>query len=95
MPSRPRLGWQVIRVYFPVRAQWTQCSRPATRRPVSSNPATSAAAMRSPTSVRNPPSPPAARAVKRATVASLTGVPNNSASAWAVRFFDRNCPTYR
>jgi len=27
------------------------------------------------------------------TVASLTGVANNSASAAAVRFFDRNCPT--
>jgi hypothetical protein len=28
-----------------------------------------------------------------ATVPSLTGVPNSSASAVAVRFFDRNWPT--
>ena len=95
MPLRPRLGWQVIRVYLPVRAQCTQCSLPATRSPVSSNPATSASAIRSPTWVRNPSSPSAARAVMLATVASETGVPNSSASAWAVRFFDRNCPTYR
>ena len=30
-----------------------------------------------------------------ATVPSETGVPNSSAKAAAVRFFDRNCPTYR
>lgn len=30
-----------------------------------------------------------------ATVPCETGVPNSSANAWAVRFFDRNCPTYR
>src|SRR5690348_8880565 len=54
MPVRPRLAWQVIRVYLPVRAQCTQCSEPATRSPVSSNPATSDSAIRSVTSARNP-----------------------------------------
>jgi hypothetical protein len=33
------------RVYLPVRAQCTQCSLPSTRNPVSSNPATSLAAI--------------------------------------------------
>ena len=55
--SRPRLGWQVIRVYLPVRAQCTQCSLPATRSPVSSNPATSASAIRCVTVPRKPSEP--------------------------------------
>ncbi|SHL54833.1 hypothetical protein SAMN05443637_1442 [Pseudonocardia thermophila] len=95
MPSRPRLAWQVISVYLSVRAQCTQCSRPATRSPVSSKPATSAAMMRSATTSQNSPNPAAARRVIAATVASETGVENNSANAAAVRFLDRNCPTYR
>src|SRR3954451_15916918 len=41
------------------------------------------------------PVEPGGGAVMAATVASDTGVPNSSASAWAVRFLDRNCPTYR
>jgi hypothetical protein len=89
------LGWQVIKVYLPVRAQCTQCSLPATRRPVSSNPTTSDPVMRSVTSSRNPSSRSAARLVTVATVPSEMGVPNNSANAWAVRFLDRNCPTYK
>jgi hypothetical protein len=79
-------------VYLPVRAQCTQYSLPATRNPVSSNPATSEAAMASATSSRKCPRPSAARWVIVATVPSQTGVPNNSASACAVRFLDRNCP---
>ena len=51
--------------------------------------------MRSLTWSRNPSSPSAARVVMVATVPSDTGVPNSSASAWAVRFFDMNWPTYR
>ena len=83
------------RVYLPVRAQCTQCSRPSTRNPVSSNPATSLAAIRSRTCSRNPSSRPAARAVSAATVPDDSGMPNSSASACAVRFLDRNCPMYR
>jgi len=83
------------RVYLPVRAQCTQCSRLSTRNPVSSNPATSAAAMLSRTRSRKPPSLPAARAVMPATVPEDTGMPNSSASACAVRCLDRNCPMYR
>jgi hypothetical protein len=89
----PRLGWQVIRVYLSVRAQCTQCGVPATRSPVSSNPATSASARRSVSWLRKPSRRSAARVVMLATVPSDTGVPNSSASAWAVRFLDRNCPT--
>jgi hypothetical protein len=41
----PRLWWAVSRVYLPVRAQCTHASFSSTRNPVSSNPATSLAAM--------------------------------------------------
>jgi hypothetical protein len=44
---------------------------------------------------RNPPSLPAARAVMPATVPDDSGMPDNSASACAVRFSGRNCPAYR
>ena len=44
---------------------------------------------------RNTSSSSAARSEIAATVPSETGVPNSSASAWAVRALDRNCPTYR
>ena len=73
----------------------TQCSRPSTRNPVSSNPATSAAAMVSRTCARKPSSLPAARAVMPATVPDDSAMPNSSASACAVRSVDRNCPAYR
>ncbi len=39
-----------------------------------------------------PSSFPAARAVTAATVPDDSGMPNSSASAWAVRSFDKNCP---
>ena len=48
--------------------------------------------MRSLTWSRNFSSPSAARRVMVATVPAVTGVPNSSASAWAVRFSDRNSP---
>ena len=83
------------RVYLPVRAQCTQCSRPSTRNPVSPNPATGLPAICSRACSRNPPSRPAARAVSAATVPGDSGTPNNSASACAVRCFDKNCPMYR
>ncbi len=54
----PRLGCTMSRVYLPLRAQCTQCSRPSTRNPVSSNPATSAAAMPSRTRSRKSIEPP-------------------------------------
>jgi hypothetical protein len=46
------------RVYLLVRAQCTQASLPSTRNPVSSNPATSLAAIRSRTRSRKPSSRP-------------------------------------
>jgi len=95
MASVPRLGCTMSRVYLPVRAQCTLCSRPATRNPVSSNPATSAAAIWPRTCSRNPPGRPEARAVSAATVPDDSGTPNSSASACAVRCLDRNCPAYR
>src|SRR5262245_4272315 len=58
----PRRACTMSRVYLPVRAQCTQASRPATRNPVSSNPATSLAAICSRTYSRKPSSRPAARA---------------------------------
>ena len=86
----------ISRVYLPVRAQCTQCSRPSTRNPVSSKPATSLAVMSSRTRSRNPSSFLAARAVMPATVPGDSGMPNSSASACAVRFLDRNyCPMQR
>ena len=91
----PRLECTVSRVYLPVRAQCTQASRPATRNPVSSNPATSLAAICAQTCSRNPSSHPAAQAVSAATVPDEHGIPNSSPSASAVRSFDRNCPAYR
>jgi hypothetical protein len=86
----PRLGWAISRVYLPVRAQCTPASLPSTRNPVSSKPATPLAAMFWRACSRNPPSFPAARAVSAATVPDDSGTPNSSASACAVRFFDRN-----
>lgn len=83
------------RVYRPVRAQRTQASLPATRNPVSSNPATPLTAICPRTCSRNPPSRPAARAVSAATVPDEHGMPNSSASASAVRSLDKNCPAYR
>jgi hypothetical protein len=50
-------------------------------------------AIRSRSTVRKSLNPSAARSVTVATVPSETGVPNNSANACAVRFFDRNWPT--
>ena len=91
----PRRGCTMSRVYLPVRAQCTQCSRPSTRNPVSSKPATSLAVMFPRTRSRKPSRRPAARAVIPATVPGDSGMPNSSASACAVRFFDRNCPMYR
>jgi hypothetical protein len=88
----PRWGWAVSRVYLPVRAQCTQASRPSTRNPVSSTPATSLATIAWRIRSVNSPSLPAARAVTVATVPDDTGTPNSSASACAVRFLDRNCP---
>ena len=41
----PRLACAMSRVYLPVRAQCTQASLPSNRNPVSSNPATSLAAI--------------------------------------------------
>ena len=38
---------------------------------------------------------PSGRAVMPATVPDDSGMPNSSAGACAVRFFDRNCPVYR
>jgi len=78
-----------------VRAQCTQASLPSTRNPVSSNPATSLAAICSWTCSRNPSSRPAARAVSAATVPDEHGMPNSSASATAVRSLDKNCPACR
>src|SRR5512135_194855 len=95
IPARPRRGWQLTRVYLPVRAQCTQCSLPSTRNPVSSKPTTSQPAISSRTRSTNSPSRPAARAVTPATVPADSGVPNSSANACAVRSLDRNCPTYR
>ena len=92
MAFAPRRACTMSRVYLAVRAQCTQCSLPSTRNPVSSNPATGLAAISSRARSRNPPSRPAARAVIPATVPSDSGMPNSSASACAVRFFDRNCP---
>ena len=83
------------RVYLLVRAQCTQASRPATRNPVSSNPATSLAAICSRARSKNPSSRPATRAASAATVPDDSGAPNSSASACAVRCWDRNCPRYR
>ena len=93
MPFVPRLAWQVIRVYLPVRAQCTQCSFPATRSPVSSNPATSACGDAVADLGQEPVQPVRGAGGHRATVPSETGVPNSSANAAAVRFLDRNCPT--
>ncbi len=78
-----------------MRAQCTQCSLPATRNPVLSNPATALAVMFPRARSRNSSSLPAARAVIAATVPADSGMPNSSASACAVRFFDRNWPIYR
>jgi hypothetical protein len=36
IPAVPRLACTVINEYFGVEAEWTQCSLPATRKPVSS-----------------------------------------------------------
>jgi hypothetical protein len=66
--SVPRLGWTTSRVYLPVRARCTQCSLPSTRNPVSSDPATSLAAIWLRACSGNPPSPAAARAAMPATV---------------------------
>ena len=83
------------RVYLPVRAQCTQASLPSTRNPVSSNPAISLPAICSRACSRNQSSFLAARAVSAATVPGDGGMPNGSASACAVRCFDRNCPAYK
>ena len=93
--SVPRRGWTMSRVYLPVRAQCTQCSRPSTRNPVSSDPATSLAAICPRACYMNPPSRPAARTVRPATVPEDSGMPNSSASACAVRSLDRDWPMYR
>ncbi len=82
----------VIKLYSPVEAECTHRSLPWTRSPVSSKFTTGAAARFARTDSRNPPSPPAARALIAATVPCETGVPNSSANAAAVRFLDRNSP---
>ena len=91
----PRRGWTMSRVYLPVRAQCTQARRPSTRNPVSSDPATSLAAICLRTCSRNPSSRPAARAVSAATVPDEHAMPNSSPSASAVRSLERNCPACR
>jgi hypothetical protein len=72
-----------------VEAGCSQASRPSTRNPVSSKCASSAPAIRCRTCSVNASNSPAARPVAAATVPSLTGTPNSSAIACAVRFLDR------
>ena len=68
-------------VYLPVRPQCTHCSRPSTRNPVSSNPATALPAICSRACPRKPSSLRAALAVMAATVPEETGTPSSSDSA--------------
>ena len=90
--SRPRLGCTVISAYFPDDAEWTQASVPATRNPVSSKCATSAAASAARTASRQVPSAAVTRVTMPVTAPGDTGTPNSSAIASQVRPRDRNCP---
>ena len=79
-----------------VDAECSQARRPAIRIPVSSKPATGAAAIR-PAITGNTVSmmPSAVRFTQPATVPAATGTPNRSLIAAAVRDTDRNCPCSR
>ena len=81
--------------WFPAEAEWTQASFPATRNPVSSKCATSAAATAARIASSGAPSAPAIRVTIPATAPGETGTPNSSAIAWQVRFRDRNCPCHK
>jgi hypothetical protein len=78
-------GWQTSTVNSVLVATCSQCSRPATRSPVSSACTSSARARPATAAAVNGSSPAAARAVHAATVPVDIGVPNNSASNPAVR----------
>jgi hypothetical protein len=80
-----------------VEAECTHRTLASTRNPVSSTWATPVAAIPARIVSRTPDArtSPAIRTLNDATVPADSGVPNNSASASAVRAVDRNCPAYR
>jgi hypothetical protein len=76
-------------------AEWIQCSRPATRAPLSSKCATSAPASSVRTRSANPPNPAAPSAVIAASVPVATGAPSTSPSSSEARSTGRYWPTVR
>src|SRR3954469_5992536 len=85
MASLPRWRWQTSAVNRVLEATCSQCSRPATRSPVSSTCTNSDWLSAARAAAVNGSSPADARTVQAATVPTDIGVPNTSASSPAVR----------
>ena len=95
MPCLPRLGCTVTRTNLPDDAECTQASFPATRNPVSSKCATSAAASAPVMASSAGAMSPAILPVIAASAPGDGAQPNISASAAQARSRDRNWPCHR